>query len=642
MAKIPEAASPSVGHVELLQQGPFVAGMRTTLALRFVVGQHGLPKGARLRFGLPNTGWQKPVVPQVRYWDEVVTGIHRRYAPFHPVNTTAEIQTKGKATVYLEVMERMLVPDTDPAHGYWRWWVTATIEGDELSSGDVVALTYGDPRFGAPGARIQTFPEPQINIATYVDLYGDGHFRMVHGAPMYLDVVAGPPSRANAVVPSVVDEGERAYVRVALTDECQCQPSPGPVPTLYIRCNGDIEVPNLDTGSVEISIDKIHSLNGIEVLDDEGHLWGRSNRAVLTAEDGLHLYWGDLHGQSEYHVMHSQKEDFRQERWSKGISYGTPEECYSYARDVAFLDFAALTDQGACLSQGWRLLQETTNAFCEPGRFVTFRAYEAGSPVGHRNVYYLGDEVEPPYDPRTFSFDPVFLYQFYRGRQDVIIIPHHVKAWTDWSYHDPSLERLMEIYSCWGQSEHPGMDLWDKGQTPGAGAWEAFRRGYRMGMIASSDNHVGMPGRSYPHDRQVHTPFPGGLCAVWAPELTREALFNALRARHCYGTTGARIILRFSLDGYAMGSEVANWPVDRPRTLQVQVIGTDMVERVEIVRNLEVVYTHQGRSVSESFSWIDDSALMEGIFYYLRVYQVDGARAWSSPIWVDPPVLAHC
>ena len=42
-------------------------------------------------------------------------------------------------------------------------------------------------------------------------------------------------------------------------------------------------------------------------------------------------------------------------------------------------------------------------------------------------------------------------------------------------------------------------------QTPGAGAWEAFRRGYRMGLMASTDNHVGMPGRSYPGDRQIHT-----------------------------------------------------------------------------------------------------------------------------------------
>ena len=335
--------------------------------------------------------------------------------------------------------------------------------------------------------------------------------------------------------------------------------------------------------------------------------------------------------------MHSTKTDFHREQWSKGLSYGTPENCYLYARDVALLDFAALTDQGACLSRGWQQLQWTANAFYAPGRFVTFRAYEAGSPSGHRNVYYLDDQVELPYDTGTFNFSPAFLYKFYHGRKDVIMIPHHVKAWTDWSYHDPDLEPLMEIYSCWGQSEHPGADLWEKGQTPGSGAWQAFNRGYRMGLIASSDNHAGMPGRSYPHDRQVHTAFPGGLCAVWAPELTRKAIFEALKARRCYGTTGARIILRFSIDGNPMGCEIPDWPAERPRTLRVQVICDEAVERVEIVRNLSVVHTHQGESASESFDWIDDSSLSEGVSYYLRIYEANGARAWSSPIWVDPP-----
>ena len=79
--------------------------------------------------GTPNTGWQRPVVPQPRYWDELVSGAARQYAPFHPVNTTAEVSSKGGASLYLETMERMLAPDADPAYAYWRWWVTARVEG---------------------------------------------------------------------------------------------------------------------------------------------------------------------------------------------------------------------------------------------------------------------------------------------------------------------------------------------------------------------------------------------------------------------------------------------------------------------------------------------------------------------------------
>jgi hypothetical protein len=245
----------------------------------------------------------------------------------------------------------------------------------------------------------------------------------------------------------------------------------------------------------------------------------------------------------------------------------------------------------------------------------------------------------PPEDPAAFSYMPDFLYDHYRGRDDVILVPHHVKTWTDWSYHDPELEPLMEIYSCWGQSENPSTDRWNKGMTPGAGAWEALQRGYRLGMIASSDNHVGMPGRSYPHDRQVHTPFPGGLAAIYAPELTREALFDAMENRLCYGTTGARISLWFTVDGKPMGSTVKARRGDRGREVWVSVLGTEAIDRVEVLRNGEVVHTgYRRRKDSENVcqvDWTDRPEPSASDFYYVRVIQEDGEMAWSSPVWIE-------
>lgn len=191
----------------------------------------------------------------------------------------------------------------------------------------------------------------------------------------------------------------------------------------------------------------------------------------------------------------------------------------------------------------------------------------------------------------------------------------------------------MEIYSCWGQSESPGADLWNKGQTPGAGAWEALRRGYRLGMIASSDNHVGMPGRSYPGDRQVHTPFKGGLCAIWAENLSRESLFQALKARRCYGTTGERIIVGFSMDGAPMGSILP--AADTDRRIDVEVHGTDVLDRVEVIHNLRTVAVL--RTDGESASLVASHLVPahETGFWYLRIFQKDGERAWTSPIWVE-------
>ncbi|HVV00182.1 MAG TPA: DUF3604 domain-containing protein, partial [Verrucomicrobiae bacterium] len=238
-----------------------------------------------------------------------------------------------------------------------------------------------------------------------------------------------------------------------------------------------------------------------------------------------------------------------------------------------------------------------------------------------------------------FSFTPEFLYRHYAGRRDVLMVPHHVKAWTDWSFHDPELEPVMEVYSCWGQSENPSMERWDKGMTPGAGAWEALRRGYRLGMIASSDNHVGMPGRSYAHDRQAHTPFPGGLAAVWAVELSREAIFDAIRQRRCYGTTGARIILKFSVNGHPMGSEIMARDVRKPREIRIDARGTDGIVSVEILREGQVIFAFKPSSAEirsdVSMEWRDKTPFVSGACYYARLRQANGEMAWSSPVWIN-------
>jgi hypothetical protein len=598
--------------------GKLICGQQARIELCYEAGENGLAAGSRLRFGLPNTGWDRPVVPQQRYWDELVTGDSRRLAPFHPVNTTPSVESARKVHCVLEVVERMLVPDEDPAFAYWRWWITLTVEGEDLEPGGRIRVLYGDQRFGV-ATRIQTFPEPAINVTAYSQPAGESAFHAISGSPHYFDVLSGPASRANVIVSSVDDKPRTA--RLALTDECHCMPEASTPVSLTF--DGDAVF--LHSGASTTL-----PLNGQGMLLGNDSVWGKSNPSVAGDASGLQLFWGDLHAQSEHHVMHSQKKDFRQEGWSKGISCGTLEECYHYGREVSLLDFVAITDQGACLTNKWEYCQEQAGRFHEDGRFVVFRGYEAGSPLGHRNVIFSTGTIEAPLDPVRFnSFHPEVVFQHYRDRDDVLIIPHHVKTWTNWDYHDPRLEPLMEIYSCWGQSESPGLDLWNKGQTPGAGAWEAFHRGYRMGLIASSDNHVGMPGRSYPGDRQIHTPFAGGLCAIWAEALTRESLFAALRARRCYGTTGARIVMRFSIGGVPMGASV---PGPEPLQGHLEIAGTGEFRSVELLRDLVPFrsFACSGDRLQTDFKVPAGPGV-----YYVRMYQMDGQRAWTSPIWVE-------
>ena len=87
---------------------------------------------------------------------------------------------------------------------------------------------------------------------------------------------------------------------------------------------------------------------------------------------------------------------------------------------------------------------------------------------------------------------------------------------------------------------------------------------YQFGIIASTDTHLGAPGaadenRFLGHggagmpakdgvppglpDKLEYN--PGGLAVLWAQENSRDALFDALRRKETYGSSGPRIISRF-------------------------------------------------------------------------------------------------
>ncbi|MCC6620382.1 MAG: DUF3604 domain-containing protein [Deltaproteobacteria bacterium] len=87
---------------------------------------------------------------------------------------------------------------------------------------------------------------------------------------------------------------------------------------------------------------------------------------------------------------------------------------------------------------------------------------------------------------------------------------------------------------------------------------------FQMGIIASTDTHLGTPGavseRTYPGHggagaaaRDELPPGlvdqvafnPGGLVGVWAEENSRRAIFAALARKEVWGTSGPRIVVRF-------------------------------------------------------------------------------------------------
>jgi hypothetical protein len=123
-----------------------------------------------------------------------------------------------------------------------------------------------------------------------------------------------------------------------------------------------------------------------------------------------------------------------------------------------------------------------------------------------------------------------------------------------------------------------------------------------------------------------------GLTAVYATENSREAIFEALRARRCYAATD-RIVLDFHINGHRMGEEVR---LQEPRHIYVRASGTAPFTQIDLLKNNRTIYRTGEGETDVAFETSDRTQIEPGDFYYLRVVQVDGGMAWASPIWVDP------
>src|ERR1019366_7508687 len=64
-------------------------------------------------------------------------------------------------------------------------------------------------------------------------------------------------------------------------------------------------------------------------------------------------------------------------------------------------------------------------------------------------------------------------------------------------------------------------------------------------VLANSDGHKGRPGACYPGASFFGS--QGGLTCFVAPQLSRDAIFEAMRRRHHYATTGNRMILNVTV-----------------------------------------------------------------------------------------------
>ncbi len=488
----------------------------------------------------------------------------------------------------------------------------------------------GEVFFEYKRAKVDRFAEAAELFQIFVDADGDGHSAPVEPSPA-VEILAAAAVRLQVNCPSILAPGEPARVEFAGLDGVgNWGILPGGIYTLAATREGaaagaetlEVKAPARTGG-----FDFILGGEGIYffTVSGPGGLSGKSN--VLwcrSGESSRRLYFGDIHGHS---------------RVSDGT--GIPADFYRYAREVSGLRIAALTDHsdyGTVQVPGkvWEELCRAAEEAYRPGEFVTFAAFEWTNWVyGHRNVYYR-DACGPVWrsiDPESDT--PQKLWKLLEP-YEAMTAAHHPGGGpvpTDWSVPPGEKEFFVEISSIHGVSESYGDPDCIYRPVQGAFVLDALARGYRLGLIGGGDTHDGHPGQ------RSQGAAVTGIMGVWAEELTRESVWEELKARRVYATTGPKIILNFRIADFPMGSE-ASWNRDSgPLPLAYQAVGCAPLARVEIIRSGEVVFSRPGQGVLARGLLEDPFLPAEGAWYLLKVVQEDGNMAWSSPVWVSVPAI---
>jgi mycothiol synthase len=428
-------------------------------------------------------------------------------------------------------------------------------------------------------------------------------------APVVIEVLPAEAERLEITLSLTHRPGSRIPATVTVRDHFDNR-----VPVSGIVTVEDVKAPMRDgLACCEIALE---SSAPVRAGAQMGKLSAISNPSTLS--DELQLFVGDLH----CHDFLSEAE-------------GYPDAVYRWARQDRALDFVSVVPQahGWLDNETWTLAKYMSERHLEEGRFVSLLGFEwQHTAFGDKVVHYLGGDQPylPVDDPRYRSAQG--LYSALR-QSDALVIAHHPSYppgnWcssTDFDAVETDVERLVELWSMHGSSEgHDPSDRPLHDADPDRTVYAALRRGLRVGFVAGSDTHSGRPGGSAREPRSHW----GGLAAVWAKDLTRKSIFEALRARRTYALTRARIVLRMTVNGAPMGSEL---PDTERAEILIEAWAPGKIKEVQVLKNAELLREFDASGDSTRIELEDATA--GPAFYHCRVKQDNGELAVCSPVWI--------
>ena len=348
-----------------------------------------------------------------------------------------------------------------------------------------------------------------------------------------------------------------------------------------------------------------------------------------------------------------------------------PDAAYKHARDVAKIDFLAITEHNhpgapSKISANPALYSGTgptslisiAKRFTVSNQFVAIFGQEFSS-IGsgnHANVLEI-DKVIQPADVPNGEWDNLlndFLPQFTdpQGRLPILLLNHPTIAGSpnakeygrdDFGNFDEWVAAL-DKYACLiNMVNGPSHET---NQGPGTPSETEFLRylnmGFHLAPTADQDNHL----KNWGSAANTRT-------GVIAPSLTKQNIMNALRNRHVYATEDKNLSVIAKFNGELIGTRFIGAQVPPVNsTLSIEITIKDKDEpnahyTIDVYRDTvggqeEADVVKEVTMIGDGTATIVDVKYTGGNqYFFIKIMQTDEDEsvtdnAWLAPIWFEP------
>ena len=586
-----------MGTVSLSPESDVTAGEFSTWTITFTAGEYGIDDGGSMVVAWKSVSdWDTP-----QFDEPDMPG-------FTTVTTTGNCKVSARYSKFVRSFGNSILID---------------VKGGYIKKGDQIKIVLGDTSEGSLGMRAQSFCERIHEFRVFLDPCGTARYEEMPER-LSLRILPSEHHEIQAIVPATVRIGEPFDIAIRALDEFG-NPTGRYSGHIDIETSllsegipSEVEFPEGTEGVIHITGCRImeEGFWNLVIRDNERGYFALSNasRAVASGEK-MNLFWGDMHGQTR-----------------ETVGTGLLDDYYSFARDKALVSFTGWQGNDFEVSdETWKNIREYTKKYNEEGKFLVYLGYDWSGTTpqgGDHNVYFLGDNDKfyPSSNWTATSVDskdnanPITeLHEKLKGRKDVLLIPHIGGRYANLDFFNPEFSSVIEIHS------HHGTFEWF--------ALDAMKRRLKTGFIAASDDHTCRPGLSYPlsgHGKSASGAFDvaSGFTGVFAESLTKPAIWEAIRKRHCYASTFDRIYLETRIGNLFMGDE----GYSDTHTLEIKAAGNFPIESYEI-------YDWDEKIFSEDCLKRDSKRIR--IRWSGVVYRGRGKSAkWDGMVYVDKGKIA--